>query len=205
VSGVAKLSGLFFVLGCAGSVPAPAIEDDSVYLHPGVRVPAGDGVTLNLYCTGSGTPAVVFDSGHQDWAPAWSTVQPRVAQWTRTCSYDRAGSGFSSAGPMPRTSTRIADELHDALHNAGIRGPYISVGRAFGSVNMQTYADRAAAQEWTGGSRAPVCRKGVGPAGFSCGAGILLVRYRAAPRGDSQRIAGRTQEARVGALIWISA
>ena len=60
----------------------------------------------------------------------WSTVQPRVAQWTRTCSYDRAGSGFSSAGLMPRTSTRIAVKLHDALHNAGIRGPYIFAGRA---------------------------------------------------------------------------
>jgi pimeloyl-ACP methyl ester carboxylesterase len=144
VSGIAKLSGLFFVLAacCAGSLPASAIEDDSIYLHPGVRVPAADGVTLDLHCTGSGTPAVVFDSGHQDWAPAWSTVQPRVAQWTRTCSYDRAGSGFSSAGPMPRTSTRIADELHDALHNAGIRGPYILVGHAFGGVNMRTFAYR---------------------------------------------------------------
>lgn len=47
-------------------------------------------------------------------------VQPQVAKWTRACSYDRAGAGFSDAGPMARTSVRIADELHGALHNAGV-------------------------------------------------------------------------------------
>ena len=30
---------------------------------------------------------------------------------TRACSYDRAGFGWSDAGPMPRTAGRIADEL----------------------------------------------------------------------------------------------
>jgi len=33
---------------------------------------------------------------------------------------------------MPRTSVRIAEELHTALHHAGITGPYILVGSAFG-------------------------------------------------------------------------
>jgi len=108
--------------------------------------PAGDGTVLNLYCTGSGSPTVVFDSGHQDWAPAWSVVQPGVAKWTRACSYDRPGSGFSPAGPMPRTSIRIADELHRALHGAGITGPYILVGHAFGGLNMRLFADRHMAE-----------------------------------------------------------
>jgi pimeloyl-ACP methyl ester carboxylesterase len=97
---------------------------------------------LNLYCEGSGGPTVVFDSGWEDWAPAWIVVQPAVAKWARACSYDRAGSGFSNPGPMPRTSVRIADELHAALHNAHIPGPYILVGHSFGSYNMRTFADR---------------------------------------------------------------
>src|SRR5207249_10932571 len=90
---------------------------------------------------GSGSRTVVFDSGWEDWAPAWSKVQPEVVKFTRACSYARDGVGFSDAGPMPRTSVRIAEELHSALHNAGIPGPYILVGSAFGGDNVRTFAD----------------------------------------------------------------
>ena len=114
---------------------------DLVYGRPGQLVDAG-GFRLNLYCMGSGSPTVVFDSGWGDWAPAWSKVQPQIARWTRACSYDRAGTGFSDPGPMPRTSVRIADELHKALHNGGITGPYILVASAFGADNMRVFADR---------------------------------------------------------------
>jgi pimeloyl-ACP methyl ester carboxylesterase len=100
------------------------------------------GTRLNLYCTGNGSPTVVFDSGWGDWAPVWAVVQPGIATWTRACSYDRAGAGFSDAGPMPRTSVRIADELHSALHNAGINGPYILVASSFGGDNIRTFAYR---------------------------------------------------------------
>ena len=112
---------------------------DAVYARPGQLVDAG-GFRLNLYCMGSGEPTVVFDSGYEDWAPAWSTVQPQIAKWTRACSYDRAGAGFSDPGPMPRTSVRVAGELHTALYRAGITGPYILVGNAFGSDNVRTFA-----------------------------------------------------------------
>jgi len=113
----------------------------SFYAHPGklVRV---DQHRLNIYCVGHGSPTVVFDSGWEDWAPAWILVQPAVARWTRTCTYDRAGAGFSDPGPMPRTSVRIADDLHAALHNAGIRGPYVLVGHSFGSYNTRVFVDR---------------------------------------------------------------
>src|SRR5215469_6063629 len=113
---------------------------DMVYGQPGRLVSVG-GFRLNLYCMGSGSPAVVFDSGWEDWAPAWSKVQPEVAKFTRACSYDRAGAGFSEPGPMPRTSVRIAEELRTALHRAGIRGPYILVGSAFGGDNVRAFAD----------------------------------------------------------------
>jgi len=122
--------------GASGS----SSPSDIVYAQPGQLVDAG-GFRLNVYCIGNGSPAVVFDSGYEDWAPAWSTVQPKIAKWTRACSYDRAGAGFSEPGPMPRTSVRIAQELHTALHNAGIDGPYILVGSAFGGDNVRTFAD----------------------------------------------------------------
>jgi pimeloyl-ACP methyl ester carboxylesterase len=114
---------------------------DMIYARPGVMAPAGDGARLNLTCLGSGSPTVVFDSGWEDWAPAWAVVQPRIAKFTRACSYDRAGAGFSDPGPLPRTSERIARELHGALHAAGVAGPYILVGNTFGGDNVRAFAD----------------------------------------------------------------
>src|SRR5436309_5959802 len=99
---------------------------DTVYAQPGKLVSV-NGSRLNLYCTGTGSPTVVFDSGWEDWAPSWSKVQPEVAKFTSACSYDRAGAGFSDTGPMPRTSVQIARELRTALYRAGVRGPYVLV------------------------------------------------------------------------------
>src|SRR5215472_3872868 len=129
------------IYSVAQDVKSGAVPADMIYGEPGQLVDIG-GFRLNLYCMGSGSPTVVFDSGWGDWAPAWSKVQPRIAKWTRACSYDRAGTGFSDPGPMPRTSVRIADELHTALHNAGINGPYILVGHAFGGDCVRTFAVR---------------------------------------------------------------
>lgn len=133
------LSGCVLFLATLGT--ACGAPGDTIYAQPGQLVSV-EGTRLNLYCAGSGSPPVVFDSGWGDWAPIWAQVQPRVAAWTRACSYDRAGAGFSDAGPMPRTSVRIADELHSALHNAGIIGPYILVASSFGGNNVRAFAYR---------------------------------------------------------------
>ncbi|HEX5239134.1 MAG TPA: alpha/beta hydrolase [Sphingomicrobium sp.] len=122
------------------AVPALGAPGDDIYLHPGVIVTAFDGARLNLYCSGSGSPAVLLDAGHQDWAPAWAVVQPEVAKWTRVCSFDRPGYGFSPPGPAPRTSERIATEFHDALRVLGISGPFVLVGHAYGATNVRTFA-----------------------------------------------------------------
>jgi pimeloyl-ACP methyl ester carboxylesterase len=134
---VAAAASIFLMLAGAAS----AAPGDIRYASPGKLV-AAEGTRLNLYCMGSGSPAVVFDSGWEDWAPVWAIVQPQVAKWTQACSYDRAGAGFSDPGPMPRTSVRIADELHSALHNAGVKGPYVLVGHAFGGDNVRAFAAR---------------------------------------------------------------
>src|SRR6185437_1983217 len=132
----ASLALASLVAGAAAAAPG-----DLIYARPGKLVATEDGAKLNLYCMGKGSPAVVFDSGWEDWAPAWAIVQPRVAKFTRACAYDRGGAGFSEPGPTPRTSVRIAGELRSALHRAGVKGPYILVGHAFGSDNVRTFAE----------------------------------------------------------------
>jgi pimeloyl-ACP methyl ester carboxylesterase len=120
---------------------AAAAPGDTLYAKPGRLIAATDGARLDLHCTGKGAPAVILESGALDWSPAWAVVQPRIARWARVCSYDRAGTGFSTPGPFPRTSMRIAGELRSALRTAGIAGPYILVGHAFGGDNVRAFAD----------------------------------------------------------------
>lgn len=127
--------------GALAAAPTHAAPPDNIYAHPALLAPARDGVRLNLVCIGKGSPTVVFEAGFSDWAPVWAIVQPRVAQFTRACSYDRAGFGFSDPGPLPRTSERIATELHDELRASGMSGPYILVGNASGGDHVRAFAD----------------------------------------------------------------
>ena len=63
-------------------------------------------------CSGHGGPTVVLDSGvGVPGVVGWAMVQPDVGKFARVCSYDRAGYGWSEAGPKPRTSMQIAKEL----------------------------------------------------------------------------------------------
>lgn len=97
------------------------------------------GFRLNMHCTGAGTPAVILDSGLGIPAMGWDLVQPGVEKFTRVCSYDRAGYGWSEPGPAPRTSQQIAKELHLLLQNAGLQPPYILVGHSFGGFNVRLF------------------------------------------------------------------
>src|SRR5258705_10945572 len=108
---------------------------------PGQLVDVG-GHRLHLQCAGEGTPAVVFDAALGASSLSWSLVQPAVARVTRACSYDRAGFGWSDAGPMPRTAGRAADELRTLLDRAGVLPPYVLVGHSFGGLVALIFAQR---------------------------------------------------------------
>ena len=101
-----------------------------------------DGHRLHIYGTGKGSPTVVMDSGYTGSCLDWSLVQPDVAKFTRVFTYDRAGLGWSDAGPKPRSSQRIVDELHRLLANAGVEGPYVMVGQSYGGMNVRLYASQ---------------------------------------------------------------
>jgi pimeloyl-ACP methyl ester carboxylesterase len=106
---------------------------------PGILVDAG-GHKLHLNVQGKGSPAIIFENGSQDFSFIWSLVQPEVAKFAETVSYDRAGYAWSEAGPMPRTSKQICYELHTALNNAGIHPPYILVGQSYGGFLVRAFA-----------------------------------------------------------------
>ena len=70
---------------------------------PGQLVDVG-GHRLHLWCTGAGTPVVILEAGLGGSSAGWGSVQPEIARFTRVCSYDRAGMGYSDRGPSPDTS-----------------------------------------------------------------------------------------------------
>jgi len=128
------------LLGLSYQAIASAV-DASHYPPPGKLVDIG-GYRLHINCTGTGSPTVILDAGLGGTSLDWSKVQPAVAHFTRVCSYDRAGYGWSDTGPGPRTSQQIVKELHLLLVHAQVSGPYILVGHSLGGLNMRQYAYR---------------------------------------------------------------
>jgi len=114
-------------------------QDLKPYPPPGKLFDAG-GHLLHLNIKGKGSPAVIFENGSGDFSFIWDLVQHAISKSTATVSYDRAGYAWSEEGPLPRTGRQIAYELHEALHNAGIKGPYILVGQSFGGFLVRTFA-----------------------------------------------------------------
>ncbi|HVT94491.1 MAG TPA: alpha/beta hydrolase [Bryobacteraceae bacterium] len=98
--------------------------------------------SLYVERAGDGSPAVIFDAALGASSLSWALVQPAVAQETLTLSYDRAGLGRSQAGPMPRTASRIADELRTMLERAKVPPPFVLVGHSFGGMTARLFASR---------------------------------------------------------------
>lgn len=106
---------------------------------PGHLVDVG-GYKLHLFCLGEGAPTVILDAGQPLGTPSWAWIQPEVAKSNRVCAYDRAGLGWSDAGPAPRDGQQMAYELHTLLQNAGAPSPYVLVGHSFGGLITHLFA-----------------------------------------------------------------
>jgi pimeloyl-ACP methyl ester carboxylesterase len=133
--------GFGFFLAVAGITyqQVSLARDRRAYLMPGELVDVG-GYKMHIDCTGSGSPAVILDSGLGDSYVSWRKVQPEIAQFARVCSYDRAGLGYSDFRLRHRTSKDIAEELQALLRNAQVQAPYVLVGHSMGGYDVRVYA-----------------------------------------------------------------
>ncbi len=139
------LSSLLIVAAIAGATYqwAATRRDLAATPPPGRLVDVG-GHRLHIWCTGAGTPSVILETGLGGSSADWGFVQPEVAGFTRVCSYDRAGMGYSDAGPSPRTTRRIARELAQLLDRGGVSGPVILVGASIGGLTARVFASEHA-------------------------------------------------------------
>lgn len=134
---VALIGGSIYQL-IVGNVP------DGRYAPTGRLIDIG-GRALHIHCTGQGIPTVLLEAGLGLGAVTWQHVQPAISEITRVCSYDRAGYGWSSAGPSPRTAARVTEDLHALVERAGLQGPLVLVGHSLGGLFVRHYAAAHAA------------------------------------------------------------
>ncbi|WP_332855664.1 alpha/beta fold hydrolase [Duganella sp. S19_KUP01_CR8] len=135
------LSAAIFLMAAAGAHATPPTGQDAL-AGAQIKVDVG-GRKLNMYCTGKGSPTVLFeaDGGRAGWD--WSAVLPEVAKRTRACVYDRAGMGASD--PIMRASTvaNASKDLNFLIKNARLDAPFVLVGAGYGAMVAQHYALRS--------------------------------------------------------------
>jgi pimeloyl-ACP methyl ester carboxylesterase len=75
----------------------------------------------------------------------WGLIQPAIAQTTRICTYDAAGTAWSDPFPSnppgrAQTCAEKVGEIHNLLANAPVAGPYMLVGYSIGGLYARLYA-----------------------------------------------------------------
>jgi pimeloyl-ACP methyl ester carboxylesterase len=101
-----------------------------------------DGHQMHMYCTGTGSPTLVLDSGLGDDWTVWLKVQPELSKVTQVCSYDRSGLGSSEELPGGHDANTLADELHALVGQAGIKKPFVLAGHSIAGVYIRAYATK---------------------------------------------------------------
>lgn len=111
---------------------------------PGRRIDLG-GYHVHLLAEGN-TPAgrapVVWFAGGHAGGFAIHHLHRAFRGETRSILIDRPGTGWSDAGPFPRSTAREAEEMVLALERAGEKGPFVWVGHSFGGLLVANIARR---------------------------------------------------------------
>jgi len=140
-AGLGAVMALVMLASGCGDGAAAMAELRAQYPPPG-RMVTVNGLQMHLYIRGDSGPVVVMESGLGENCLTWERVAPLVARYARVVVYDRAGQGWSEAAPSPRDIDSFTTELHAALGQAGLPGPYYLVGQGIGGLSMRLFASK---------------------------------------------------------------
>lgn len=117
-------------------------RDAQRFPPPGQLLSVGDH-RLHIRCTGAGSPTVLLLSGDGTPSVTMYAAQDRISAYTRVCSYDRAGLGWSDPPTKPMGLGEQIDDLTNLLRSADVNGPLILVPESGGSLIALSYLSRA--------------------------------------------------------------
>ena len=143
--GVRFALGAALALLAAAGLQAGATSRDRARHPPRGRMIGPIGRRLRLIESGAAQPGptVVLECGIGGaTAASWGAIRPGVAAFAPVVAYDRAGLGFSDAGPRPRDGERLVAELHALLERAALPPPYVLVGHSYGGLLARLYTER---------------------------------------------------------------
>jgi len=108
---------------------------------PGKMITAGQH-KLHVNCQGQGSVVVILEAGLNDFSIHWHRLQPLLSQHAITCSYDRAGLGWSSPSKNQSTLQNKVNDLRVVVQTVGNGQPVILVGHSFGSMVARLYTQQ---------------------------------------------------------------
>ena len=117
------------------SIPEPGVPPGLMYTV--------NGGEIHMYCTGpqsSGNPTIIIVPGAGVPSILYSSLQEKLSETARTCSYDTAGVGWSKANQIPYTAENLSEELSQLLKVAQIKGPVILAGHSLGGIVNLIYS-----------------------------------------------------------------
>ena len=137
--GIAMIS-----LGAVGAIyqSIATANDLRTYTPPGQMVDIG-GRRIHMVVMGddTGQPTVILEAGMASFSSNYYWVQSELASTTQVVAYDRAGLGWSDPSPEPQDAEQSARDLHAALQQAGIPGPYVVAGHSYGGLVVRAFTN----------------------------------------------------------------
>jgi len=115
---------------------------DARKFPPPGQVVAIPGGRIHVFRLGAGGPSVVLEAGIAASSLNWSVLQPGLAAFTTTYSYDRSGFGWSTSDNGACRLVKLTDDLHALMKAAPVPAPFILIAHSFGSYIATVYARR---------------------------------------------------------------
>lgn len=138
ISGLFLINILYYLILANFDLEARQVVTNT--LKPQGKFVEVNGYQMHIYCTGEGDETTILEADEKNWSVYWTAIQNEVSKYSRVCSYDRLGRGWSQG--QAESSEGAIETLHDLLQVAEITGPYILAGHSWGAENVLAFAEK---------------------------------------------------------------